>query len=583
MNSSKLSRVPSLFLVFLSLGGALLPLMGVQLDGYTVNASGAAIFTINPNSTIQAQNQIVSSSPGTFTGININNFVGANTFYSAGYTGTNATMLNIEAGHVWSGHESLGHTVQNTNAALGALNEADRHATWVGAAMGGRIGGSFPGAYQQGIAHGATLRSSALATEWVGSAYATGFDFSVESSLDHAASVLGQANVANSSFGFTDASSSTAFAWAFDAITQANPRTTWVFSAGNSGPGGNTVGAPASGYNGISVGATGPGNGYTTVASFSSRGPQDYFDPVNGTIAGVRAPVDILAPGQTLTLAFYGGQTGGNGIALPGSTLDAGTNLYSGSVAGTSFAAPIVAGGATLLNDASLSLGMGQNSRESRVIKAVLMNSADKLAGWTNNPTVISGASVTTQGVDFVQGAGQMNLTKAYTQYIGGVQDVVGSGGGAIGAVGWDFGGFEGALANNDYAITINLLGGTDFTATLAWFRDRTYVPGSFVASDVSFANLNLQLWDSAFTTMFASSEGLYDSNEHLSLSIPATGSYGIRVARTNNMFGALAGLEYGLAWSATAIPEPSYTLMLGTAALVGTLLRRRRRGYAAS
>jgi hypothetical protein len=576
MINSQASSCPSLPLIFLAFGGTLLPLVGVELGGYTINASGAAIYTINPSSTIQVRNHIVSSSPSAFTGININDFVGANTFYSAGYTGTNATMLNLEAGHVWSGHESLGHTVQNTNAASGALNEADRHATWVGAAMGGRLGGSVPGGHQQGIAHGATLRSSALATSWSGNAYATGFSFSAESSLNHAASVLGQAHVANSSFGFTDASSSNPFSWAFDAITQANPRTTWVFSAGNSGPGANTVGAPASGYNGISVGATGPGNGYTTVASFSSRGPQDYFDPDNGTIAGVRAPVDILAPGETLTLAFYGGQTGGNRTSLSGSTLIPGTNLYSGNVAGTSFAAPIVAGGATLLNDASISLGMDQNSRESQVIKAVLMNSADKLAGWTNNSTVISGASVTTQGVDFVQGAGQMNLTKAYAQYLGGVQDVAGSGGGTIGAVGWDYGGFGSTLANNDYAFTTDLLGGTDFTATLAWFRDRFYDSIGGTAADVSFANLDLQLWDSTFTTLFASSEGLYDNNEHLSLTIPSTGSYGIRVSRDANMFGALAGLEYGLAWSATPVPEPSSTLMLAAAAL-GTALRRRR------
>jgi hypothetical protein len=577
MRSSLASARPCLPLVFLSLGGTLLPLTGTELNGYTVNASGAAIYTIDPGSTIQVQNHIVSSSPGTFpsTGININDFVGANTFYSAGHTGTNATMLNLEAGHVWGGHESLGHTLQNPNAAAGALNEADRHATWVGAAMGGRLGGSLPGGYQQGIAHGATLRSSALATSWSGSAYALNFGFSAASSLNHAASVLGQANVANSSFGFIDASSSSGFGVAFDGVTRANPRTTWVFSAGNSGPGGNTVGAPASGYNGISVGATGPGNGYTTVASFSSRGPQDYADPENGTISGVRAPVDILAPGQSLTLAFYGGQTGGNGTSLSGSTLTAGTDLYSDNVAGTSFAAPIVAGGATLLNDASISLGMGQNSRESRVIKAVLMNSADKLAGWTNNPTVISGASVTTQGVDFAQGAGQMNLTKAYAQYTGGVQDVAGSGGGAIATVGWDYGGFGNELADNDYAFTTVLLGGTDFTATLAWFRDRTYNPDTFIVADVSFANLDLQLWDSTFTTLFASSEGLYDSNEHLSLTIPATGSYGIRVSRKDNMFGALAGVEYGLAWSATAIPEPTYTLMLAMVAL-GTALRRR-------
>jgi hypothetical protein len=47
-------------------------------------------------------------------------------------------------------------------------------------------------------------------------------------------------------------------------------------------------------------------------------------------------------------------------------------------------------------------------------------------------------------------------------------------------------------------------------------------------------------------------------------------------------MFGALAGIDYGLAWSATAIPEPSYMLTLGTAALLVISLRHRR-GYAAN
>lgn len=557
--------------------GLLFPQPCFAQNDYTLNAQGAAVFTIDPGATFQAQNQIVSSLPSEFTGININEFVGANRFYSAGYTGTNATMLNMEAGHVWSGHESLGHTQQNTNLGSGALNEVDRHATWVGAAMGGRLSGPGSGEYQRGIAYGATLKSSAIATGWSGSAYSGSFGISVDSSLNHAASVLGQANVANSSWGFTDPEGSSPFAIAYDAITQSNSRTSWVVSAGNSGPDANTVGASASGYNGISVGATGPGDGYTTVATFSSRGPQDYWDPVRGTVAGVRAPVDILAPGQDLTLAFYGGQTGGNRTSLPGSTLSPGSDLYSGGVAGTSFSAPIVAGGATLLNDASISLGMGANSRESRVIKAVLMNSADKLAGWTNNSTVILGASVTTQGVDFVQGAGQMNLTKTYDQYLGGTMDLSGIAGGVVGALGWDFGGFGNTLANNDYTFTTMLLGGTDFTATLAWFRDRSYDALALEVADVAFANLDLQLWDSTFTTLFASSESDYNNKEHLSLTIPTTGNYGIRVSRTSNMFGAVAGLDYGLAWAATAIPEPSSFLLLVTSAAVGSVFFRRR------
>ena len=94
-------------------------------------------------------------------GTDINALLGATTFYNAGYTGTNAAVANIEAGHVWSGHETLTTTVQIPNHAS-SLNEVDRHATWVGMIMSGRQAGANPGSYQQGMAPDSQLFSGAL-------------------------------------------------------------------------------------------------------------------------------------------------------------------------------------------------------------------------------------------------------------------------------------------------------------------------------------------------------------------------------------------------------------------------------------
>ena len=100
-------------------------------------------------------------------GTNINTLLGADAFYSQGYTGTNAVIANIEAGHIWSGHETLTHVQQIPNHPS-ALNEFDRHATWVGMILGGRRGGANPGAYQEGMAPDAQLYSGAMATQWNG-------------------------------------------------------------------------------------------------------------------------------------------------------------------------------------------------------------------------------------------------------------------------------------------------------------------------------------------------------------------------------------------------------------------------------
>lgn len=191
--------------------------------------------------------------------------------------------------------------------------------------------------------------------------YATGFNDSLTSAFSvyqSAQGGFGTADVINSSWGFTDASGTNSTTVGLDGLARANPLTTFVVSAGNSGPNANTVTGPGSGFNGITVGAytnadaNNNPNAYNVVASFSSRGPQNYFDATNHTKVGVRAAVDIAAPGADLVSAYYGGQTGGNSATLGGTANGSagGPGFYSSGLAGTSFAAPLVAGAATLLD-----------------------------------------------------------------------------------------------------------------------------------------------------------------------------------------------------------------------------------------
>lgn len=507
-------------------------------------------------------------------------FLGAGSYHTnpdLPLSGQNTVAYNVEAGHIWNGHEALQHVTTFLNSpgtyGGGAVEPLyDRHATWAAMLLGGRGNGELK---QTGLAPGTDLRSAAIATGWSGNAYALSFGISAQTYVAAFANAFAEADVLNSSFGYTDPGGTNVLTIFTDALVFQNPATTYVVSAGNSGAGANTVGAPGSGYNTITVGALGSANAFNSVASFSSRGPQDfsYFNAsINGTttVAGVRAAVDISAPGESLTSAFYGGQTGGNNPTLAGS-VDLGSNpaAYSSSISGTSFAAPIVAGGAALVASASKTLpelAGNEEALSNLVVKSLLLTGADKTSGWSNGQSLVNGVVTTTQSLDYAVGAGRMNLATTFQTQVRGQAGVAGTSTGLQGSVqelGWDFGRAVNGISN-DYILADPLVGNSSFTTTLSWHRVREWDPFSGTLFETAQADLNLSLWrlgeNNAFETLVARSTSLYNPVEHLSFTIPENGLYGLRVSYDGNTFANFAAWgsadfpqTYGLAWNGEA------------------------------
>jgi hypothetical protein len=227
------------------------------------------------------------------------------------------------------------------------------------------------------------------------------------------------------------------------------------------------------------------------------------------------------------------------------------------------------------------------DARDARVMKAVLMNSADKTLGWDNGQTAHSngnGGVMTTRGLDSDVGAGRLNLDRAFDQLLGGTTDVVGLPHGLLGTVdpiGWDFGEVAEGLTN-DYLISGVLEAGSVFTSTLTWFRDRTILDVTNYR-DASYDNLDLELWSvlgGSPLSLISESASIYNNTEHFHFSIPATGAYMLRVRWTGELFDMVSDAnseQYGLAWSVASVPEPGTIALFLLAVLSLTALRTRR------
>lgn len=553
-------------------------------------------------------NAIVSSYGGTniFNGVYINEVIGANAFYEQGFGGQRVVIANIEAGTIWGGHESLQGRVTRTltdpSITGTQLGQADWHATFVGHALAGS--GMYT--YQDGIAPLSQLWTGAIATSWSGapSEQYTGSFNTTEASFLYpyrTAMLTGvngvKANVINSSWGFGDPTGSAAETIAIDAMLKSSGAI-GVFAAGNSGPLGNTVGGPGSGYNGITVGAltnTALRPIYDTVADFSSRGWSDAYNPqTNVMLTNARATIDIVAPGDNLTMAFYGGMTGGH---VAGSDPTGGSGqFYVSGMGGTSFSAPIVAGAAALMLDAGKGFGIAEMTHP-LVVKAALMAGASPTQGWDNGQYFDGAVIRTSQALDLAAGAGALDLEKTHSIYIGNSVLLTGlgyfadgsntlgvagmSGAAGLAANGWDLGAIQSGA--NIYTLAGVMEAGSQFSAVLTWFAARGFDVSLSSAQDTALSNLSLELWcldQNLGQRMVGRSESPWGTTEHLRFTLAETGQYQLRVVWEGQNYQMASDpdllTEYGLAWSVTPIPEPSLATMFTLSMVIFFMSRRR-------
>lgn len=527
----------------------------------------------------------------------LNAQVGAEIFYNSGLYGGSTVIGNVEAGYIWDGHEvfdrsglGLANAVALQVAGTGVAGENDFHATMVGHVLGGYLAlssGTAPIATYvgRGIAPVARLWSGAIATTYSGSSFGI-FQSTPASTIpvyrQFFQGISGTAcDVINSSYGFQDPAAWSPQSIAIDALAVQNPRVTFVAAAGNDDV--DPVLAPGSVYNGITVGSVGGADGLTPSA-FSSRGAVDFYDPVTDTlVTGVRAAVDIAAPGENHYLAVYLGPTGSYG-PFPEYAIDPSPdNYYAYNRNGTSFASPTVAGGVALMKDAAKAwlLGMPETALDTRVVKAVLMATATRTAGWNNAQATVGGVIRTTQALDWTVGAGAIELTTAGLTYVQGpTVDVSGTGGGTIGAAGWDFGSV-GVGGHTDYTFSATLGSPSELQVSLNWFTQGVFDAATDTATRTAFANLDLQVWsviDGGFSSLVAESASLYNNAEFLRFTLPAGGLYGLRVQLPSMVYDAgetpVTSELYGLAWRTVIVPEPA----AGVVAIVGLAFAAARR-----
>lgn len=225
------------------------------------------------------------------------------------------------------------------------------------------------------------------------------------------------ARISSNSWGYTSIAQRayTSFAQEYDVIsrdaqsgTAGNQELITIFAVGNNGSGANTVSAPSTAKNVISVGASenvrsggtdGCGTGNTgadsanDIIGFSSRGP------INSAGGDARIKPDIVAPGTHIEAGIP--QASYNGTSVCNQFWPVGQTLYGWS-SGTSHSTPAVAGGAALLYQDFINKSLGIPTPA--LTKAYLMNSAAYMAGTGAAGNLPSNS----------QGMGRMDLGRTF-------------------------------------------------------------------------------------------------------------------------------------------------------------------------
>lgn len=316
--------------------------------------------------------------------------------------------------------------------------------------------------------------------------------------------------------------------------------------AGNQGKGGIPI--PTDNFNGMTVAYTTRREGIFTKVDFPNLSQKPIgvarrlMDrEIN---VGPRRQISLVAPGANINLYDLDGKVT--------------------KVSGTSFAAPHVTASVALLQEfgdrvlSKLGSQVGAqapwslDSRRHEVMKAVLMNSADKLKDSGDGLNLGMSRTILTQDnrdwlnldaysdrkvpLSYQMGTGQLNVFRAYQQFSSGQW----SPDRAVPPIAWDYRTIN-ASAFQDYVLERPLEQGSFVSASLAWDRrvelqDRNNneeydIGESF--RDRGLNNLDLYLMrveDNDISQSIGSSESDVDSVEHIFYKVPTTGRYKIRV-----------------------------------------------------
>jgi hypothetical protein len=244
---------------------------------------------------------------------------------------------------------------------------------------------------------------------------------------------------------------------------------------------------------------------------------------------------------------------------------------------GSSFAAPHVVGAIALLHEyANRQIASGEwsiDARRHELIKAVLINSADKLQDrgdgkilgmsktildafgktWIDTEAYFSREIPLSRSL----GAGQLNANRAFQQYQAGQQSPQ-NGIGNISAIGWDTNIVE-ADQYQEYVFNDPLLADSFISATLTWDRqvklnDKNGNGLFDIGEGFSDEGLNkvelylMRSQDTDISQNIWSSVSQVDNLQHIFIKIPTTDKYKLRVVFKSDQTNK-SRQRYGLAW----------------------------------
>lgn len=240
----------------------------------------------------------------------------------------------------------------------------------------------------------------------------------------------------------------------------------------------------------------------------------------------------------------------------------------------TSWAAPSVgSASALLLQTAREDVGLSA-ADDARVVKSLL------LTGASRNETEFSWANSSTQPLDAVYGAGELNIYNSYQLLVSG--QGLASDSTSVAEVGWDMG-TAGSTTPQFYFFDLDspdIL--TQMAASLTWYLAITPVdndpsPSFSYTFEELLANLDLRLFSATGFVLgseIAASISSVDNVELISFEGLAPGRYAWQVTSDTD------DVNYGFSWrieSVQPIPEPRLALFFSSGLMVFTFLRKRK------